>query len=183
MPTSQFKTPLETERLRIRRFHKSDVFHLREMLADPLIMKYYGPQAKDQTPEEWFTAVEAGHEKQGSSFLAVALKATGEFIGQAGILYKEIEGVPDWEVAYMFKKEFWGKGFASEATRACMRYAYQHLNPRRFISIINPKNELSIKLARRNGMEFERMAFKWGMDVAVYAINLDHWKKLHGQGL
>jgi len=174
--------PIRTERLILRRFVPEDLIHLSAMLGDPEVMKYYGPQAKSHTPEKWFSSVEAAHEKHGMSSLAVELKDTGVFIGQAGILFQDVEGTLEQEVAYMFKKDFWGKGYASEATRECMRYAYSNLNPRRFISLINPKNDPSINLAKRNGMEFERMIEKWGMPVTLYSITLERWKATVGSG-
>jgi len=50
------------------------------------------------------------------------------------------EGWPALEIGYSFQREFWGRGFASEAARACGRYAYGVLQAPGVISLVHPDN-------------------------------------------
>ena len=56
------------------------------------------------------------------------------------------------EVGYLFRQEFWHKGFATEAAIACKEYAFQVLNFDEVYSIIRDSNVASQNVARRNGM-------------------------------
>lgn len=80
------------------------------------------------------------------------LKENGELIGQCGITmqpYRE-QTVP--EIGYLIRKNFWHKGYATEAARSCADYASHILGIKRIYSIIRDNNLPSQGVAKRIGM-------------------------------
>src|SRR5207249_11006997 len=81
------------------------------------------------------------HEREhGFGLWAVELRATGEFIGDCGLVYVEGKG-PEVEVAYHLAKEWWGRGLATEAARACLDYGFRELGLREIIAICFPEQD------------------------------------------
>ena len=80
---------------------------------------------------------------------AVERRDTGELIGRVGFL--QPPGWPDFEIAWLLGRPFWGRGYALEASREALRYAFGPLRRERVISLIRPENRPSIKLAEALG--------------------------------
>jgi RimJ/RimL family protein N-acetyltransferase len=83
---------------------------------------------------------------------------------------QEVDGVDELEVGYHFKTNHWGNGYATEAARGCMEYAFNQLGRRRIISMIRPENIPSRRVAERNGLRIDKQIFWRGYDHYVYAI-------------
>lgn len=67
-----------------------------------------------------------------------------------------VDGFSFWEVGYLFQRDFWGQGYATEAARACRDYAFSQLGAAAVYSIIKPSNLASQGVAKRCGMTPER---------------------------
>src|SRR5205807_7864742 len=78
--------------------------------------------------------------------------------GFCGLVSQSVEGVEEVEVGYMLDKAYWGRGLATEAARASRDYGFERLGLRRLISLINPENAASLRVAEKNGMRYERDA-------------------------
>ena len=85
------------------------------------------------------------------------------------------EGWSDREVAWAIAKAFWGQGLAYEAARAALEHAFGALQWPRAVSLIDPANQRSIRLAARLGERFERETAVRGHRVRLYAIERDAW--------
>lgn len=115
-------------------------------------MYAYEGAFSDQEVQAWLDKMFWRYENDGFALWAVIEKSSGELIGQCGITYQEYNGCRVPEVGYLFRKEFWHKGFATEAAIACKEYAFQVLNFDEVYSIIRDSNVASQNVARRNGM-------------------------------
>ena len=85
------------------------------------------------------------------------------------------EGWPGLEVGWTLRRRFWGRGYATEAARASLEYAFTTLDQPRVISLIAPDNVNSIRVAERLG---ERPEGEWevfGPKVIVYAVWREGW--------
>lgn len=146
---------LETERLLLRAFRNADHPAYAEMCADPEVMKYLGTGVTLNSMEAWRAiAGILGHWRLlGYGMFAIEVKATGELAGRTGFL--DPPGWPGFELGWVLGRPHWGKGYAIEAARACLDYAFGPLGRDRVISLIRPGNERSIRVAERLG---ERLA-------------------------
>ncbi|HKR96034.1 MAG TPA: GNAT family N-acetyltransferase [Candidatus Angelobacter sp.] len=159
---------LETERLRLREFAESDVDALQAVLGDPVAMQYYPAPFDRQGVEAWITKNRDRYQRDGYGLWAMLLKDTGELIGDCGCTVQEVEGRNEVEVGYHVRRDLWGKGYATEAARACMGYAFAKIGTERVISIIRPENVQSKRVAEKNGLTCEKIVFWHGYDHCIY---------------
>lgn len=160
---------LETDRLLLRMFRESDLDAYAEMCADPDVMRFLSgyPQSRE---EAWRNmAMVVGHwQLRGFGLWAVEEKATGDFIGRVGCW--KPEGWPGMEIAWTLRQASWGRGFATEAAKTALRYAFDVLKQKHIISLIHPENEPSIRVARRIGLRLEGRNEVMGSTVLVYGV-------------
>jgi RimJ/RimL family protein N-acetyltransferase len=88
---------------------------------------------------------------RGFSNFSVLEKATGRWVGHVGPW--EPEGWPEREVGWVLHHSVWGKGYATEAARACLDFVFRELKWSRVAHMINPHNEASKAVARRLGSQ------------------------------
>lgn len=172
---------LKTERLVLRPFEATDAEGLHSYLGDEEVVRYepYGVM----TPEE--CRLEAARRASDEAFWAVCL-ADGTLIGN---LY--LSGADEFgtrEIGYVLAREHWHHGYAEEAARKLMAYAFEWLGTRRIIALCDTRNAASRALMERLGMrregEFKKnVGFKtdeqgqtiW-TDSYQYAILKDEFK-------
>jgi RimJ/RimL family protein N-acetyltransferase len=169
-------TTLETARLRLRPFRADDFDPYATMCADPEVMRYVGDRGVLSRDEAWRQmAMLAGHwQLRGFGMWAVEERETGAFVGRVGLYYPE--GWPDREVAWALARAYWGRGYAAEAARAALEVAFGRLGWPRAISLIDPLNARSVRLAERLGERLEGETTVRGHQVAVYAIEKAAWR-------
>ncbi len=114
-----------------------------------------------------------GHwQLRGYGMWALELKATGEFIGRAGLLHPE--GWPDVEMGWMLKPEHRHHGYATEAGTAVLDFAWQHLHVQRVISLVRVGNDASDRVAERLGGEHIEDIDFFGSENHVFAYYPPH---------
>jgi ribosomal-protein-alanine N-acetyltransferase len=111
-------------------------------------------------------------QKHGFGRWVAAHKATGAFIGFGGL--RSLFGTP--EVVYHLTKDNWGKGFATELARAALRFGFEDRGFDRIVAITKPPNLASIHVMEKLGMEFEKHAQYYDLDVVQYSIVRDAFK-------
>jgi RimJ/RimL family protein N-acetyltransferase len=161
--------------LRLRPFRAEDLEPYAALCSDPEVMRYVGERCVLSREEAWRQmAMLAGHwHLRGFGMWAVEELETGTFVGRVGLHYPE--GWPDREVAWALARRFWGRGYAAEAARAALAEAFQ-LGWPRIISLIDPANTRSIRLAERLGERLAGEATVHGHLVAVYALERSAWR-------
>jgi len=165
---------IETDRLRLRIICRDDLDNLAAMFADPDVVRYVG-DGKPAGREEAAKAVEsiiAHWQKHGFGRWIAADKTNGDFIGFGGL--RSLFGTP--EVVYHLTKNSWGKGFATELARAALRFGFEEHGFNRIVAITKPPNTSSIHVMEKLGMQFEKHAQYYGLDVVQYSLNRDAFK-------
>lgn len=161
---------IETKRLRLRPLLKNDRENLMKLLSDPVVMEFYEGAEDETKADEWIERSRKLYKEMRIGFLGCELKETGEFLGVCGLLFQPaINGRDEIEVGYLLVREFWGQGFATEAARGCMDYGFDEKGYKRIVSLIDPKNHRSIRVAERNGLKRDGKAIFKGRDVLVFA--------------
>lgn len=143
---------IEAERLYMREMKQDDYVSLCRILKDPEVMYAYEGPFSDDEVQAWIDRQLHRYETDGFGLWAVVLKENGDIIGQCGITMQEYKDGKVMEVGYLFQKEYWHQGYASEAAIACREYAFTHLGAEKVYSIIRDTNIPSQNVARRNGM-------------------------------
>lgn len=164
---------LETERLVLREFAPGDTDALLKVLGDPIAMQYYPAPFTRAEVDEWIARNRARYADPGFGLWAMLLKSSGELIGDCGCVMQEVDGRNEIEVGYHVRRDLWGSGYATEAARACMDYAFARLGATWVISMVRPENVASRRVAEKNGMVSEKIIFWRGYDHCVYAKHRD----------
>ena len=159
---------LETARLRLRSLRLDDLDACARMYADPDVMRFLEQGAPlDRAAAFRSIALHLGHwELRGYGQWALEERATGRFIGRAGLW--QPEGWPGLEVGWVLDRDAWGSGYATEAGAAAIDYAFEVLHAKEIISLIRPGNTGSIKVAERLGETHQRDIELMGEVARVY---------------
>ncbi|HAE22315.1 MAG TPA: GNAT family N-acetyltransferase [Spirochaetaceae bacterium] len=150
---------IETPRLTIRRFAKTDAQDLFEYLSLP--DTYLFEPGEPISLEEAHAL--ASERSSGGSFFAVELKGANRMIGH--LYFDKIEPCyfMTWELGYIFNPRYHNKGYCSEAAKAIVDYGFSVLLAHRIVAHCNPLNCASWKVLERIGMKreghFKKMAF------------------------
>lgn len=102
---------------------------------------------------------------------AVIHKEDHRIIGFVGLMNQTIDGEVHAELGYRLYRDSWGQGIASEAALAVGQYAFEQLGFDRIVSIIDPQNVRSLKVAERIGMVKWKETTFHGIYVHVYRLS------------
>jgi RimJ/RimL family protein N-acetyltransferase len=162
---------LDTARLRLRPWHDDDLEPYAAMCADPEVMRYMGGGATLSREDAWRSmAMFGGHwQLRGYGMWAVEERDARTFVGRVGL--HRPEGWPGLEVGWMLDRSTWGRGYATEAGRVSLDYAWRALDVNHVISLIAPENQASIRVAERLGQTREGTFDLDGLGVLVYGVD------------
>lgn len=164
------KQIVETEHLFLRELNLNDKDGLAAILCDPESMEYYpNPFSMEQTVN-WIKWNINNYKKYKHGLWAVILKGENIFLGDCGITIQEIEGEEIPELGYHIKKEYWNKGYATEAAKACIEYAINTLELEKIYSYTKSDNLPSIRVAEKVGMQFVKQFEKVVMGSTVNEV-------------
>ncbi len=161
---------LETERLIMREMTHADLPSLCEIMKDENTMYAYEGAFSDAEVQEWLERQVLRYQKWNFGLWTVVLKETGKMIGQCGLTMQPWKDDEVLEIGYLFNRNYWHKGYATEAAAACKQYAFDVLKAEEVCSIIRDTNIQSQNVALRNGMT---LTDKWtkhyrGVDMPHY---------------
>jgi RimJ/RimL family protein N-acetyltransferase len=163
---------LETERLRLRSLRKSDIDDYAALNADPEVLRYLvsGKEGPWDRGRSWrHLAFLLGHwQLQDSGMWAVEHRETTELVGVVG--FAEPADWPGLELAWTLARRWWGHGYATEAAKAALAYAFDVWKRERVISLIHPENAASIRVAERIGERLQGRDHNLGKEMLVYGV-------------
>jgi len=139
-------------------------------------MQHYPKKFSRADAEEWIERNLRRYDEHGFGLFAVVLRHSDELIGDCGAISQIVDGKTELEVGYHFRRDQWGHGYATEAARACMVFAFRRLGAEKVISLIRPENTPSRRVAERNGMTIERQVVHTALPHLVYAIGREEFE-------
>ena len=144
---------LETDRLVLRPFVETDTQRYWEILtAPPVATALYVPDGFGLDQAWGQMAMWRGQfALRGTGQWAVVERATGRMIGRAGTHRPERDDWPGIEIGWVLDPDRWGNGFATEAGRASVQWAFAHHDVDALFSVILPENAPSAAVAERLG--------------------------------
>jgi RimJ/RimL family protein N-acetyltransferase len=120
-----------------------------------------------------------GHWSQhGFGLLAVAEREGGRVVGEAGL--QVLEAGPDIELGYTLRHAAWGRGYATEAARAVLYWAFAGLRLERVVAVADPANETSLHVLDKLGMRRLGVRHCYGAQMVEAALSLGEWRALAG---
>ncbi len=150
------KLVLETQRLILREMSLDDLDFVSSMLAHPEVIRYWPKCYNREEAADWINRQQQRYASHGVGYWLALDKSSNQPVGQAGLLVQQVDGVEEIGLGYIMHRPFWRKGFASEAARACMEYAFTNLGRSRVIALVRPENIPSQGVALKLGMQVEK---------------------------
>jgi len=168
---------LVTDRLVLRRWRPDDVEPFAALCADPEVMRHIGT-GRTLTRREAATALAAFRQHwEDHGFGLWAVEADGRFAGFAGLAVPSFlpEILPAVEVGWRLGRPFWGRGIATEASAAALEWGRTEVGLAHVVSVINPGNDRSVRVATKLGLTpgRDRVHPGTGRRVMVYERTLD----------
>ncbi|MES2864263.1 MAG: GNAT family N-acetyltransferase [Bacteroidota bacterium] len=151
---------IETERLLLRPFEKSDAEALFEMDKNPNVHQYLWQKPVESIDEvyAYIEIVQKQYVERGIGRFSTILKETGEIIGWTGIKFinDHIENgnTNFYDYGYRLNEKFWNKGYASEATKAWLDYGFNEMKIEKMDAYAHAENGASNHVLEKNGMKF-----------------------------
>ncbi len=180
---------LKSERLLLRPLAETDLDVGLETLTDPAVMKYFGKTfTKDQVAEELQTAMRrcAGG---CIGIWCVIDRSTKEKLGTAELLPLPIEeedtnwdlvvgdDLPDCEIeiGYLLKKSAWGEGYATEAAKRLLKFAFEETPLEEIVATIDAENTPSQRVLEKCGLVYEGMRRAYATQCPGFRITRQQW--------
>lgn len=173
--TSGAPVVVETPRLTLRHLTPADAGSLAAVWSDAEAMKYFPRVLTPAQVKELIERNLQSYRKEGHGLYAVVLRATGEVIGDCGLLRQHVHGRDEIEVAYHFRPSVWGKGYATEAAGACVYHGFRSLGRNRIVALVRPENQPACRVAEKLGMTAEKQVLWRGILHSVYAVADTAW--------
>jgi RimJ/RimL family protein N-acetyltransferase len=145
---------VETERLALREWTPDDAEALHALAGDAEVMRYVGDGGTWELGRvrEWIRRLNESYRTRGFSRWAVVEKASGEAVGSCGFAPLPWSGEIDF--GYMFRRDCWGRGYASEITPAALRYGFERYGFREVVASIDPQNGASRRVLEKLGFAY-----------------------------
>lgn len=167
-----------TGRLILRGFSDADREAFAAMNADPVVMEHFVQPMTREASDASVDRIDAHWREHGWGLWALERKDTGEFIGYTGLWPVRFEAAfePKVEVGWRLAAAHWGHGFATEAARAAVGFAFETLGWREIVSFTAVGNVRSQAVMERIGMrrepewDFEHPAVPVGHPVRPHVL-------------
>lgn len=181
---------VETKRLKLRQWRKEDWPLFAKMNADPVVMKYF-----PRTLDEWESNRMADRfhrliAERGWGFWAVEEKNSGLFIGFVGLHEPapELPFTPCVEIGWRLARQYWGRGYATEAAEASLEIAFEQLNLPEVLAFTSVLNTRSRAVMKRLNMINSHQNFKHPgvpdgnplREHVLYKLTKERWKCRNG---
>lgn len=165
---------IETERLILRPHTIEDIEPSYQMNLDEQVSEFTGDGGVvsfEEMERRIKEDVLGDYAKHGFGRFAVVEKSSGEFIGFAGLKY--LEDMAEVDLGYRLISSKWGKGYATEASRACLDFAFNELELQRVVAMVLPENAGSIRVLQKLGFQYEKDVAEEGLMARLYTCSLN----------
>lgn len=155
------KTILTTERLILRTWKPSDVSLMAAISSDPLVMEHFPATQDLAATQKLVDHINQQYEKFGYTLYAVEIKDSHEFIGFVGLNNIDFKipslaslTLPLVEIGWRLTSQHWGKGYATEAAKTVLHYAFTELNLPEIFSFTVVANTKSQRVMEKIGLHY-----------------------------
>ena len=165
---------IESTRTYLRHFEPLDLDSMCQLFADPEVMRYSDGIKTAPWVRNWLEDVHS-RSLSGDPIVPYAIieKQSKALLGYCGLFnFPDIEGRAEIELGYRLHQQYWRQGYGKESAQCMCNYSFSSLRLNRLISLIDPANVASIKIALALGMQYETDVMLPGYDHPdqVYSI-------------
>ena len=176
----------ETDRLILRTIEEGDAARQNRLLNTPAVMARLGGVKELHEIEAKHAKAMAMYAREGFSFLFMIEKASGEMVGHCGI--KRVDNplapnVGDHEIGWLVREDRWRRGYAEEAMRAVLDWAFTRIHAPHVVALTSEANAGSWKLmqklgmVRREDLDFTDPAFPAEDNPTIqYSLTQEQWE-------
>lgn len=159
---------INTHQLILRPFDPADAAPLQRIYRQEGVLRYFpNPEPPPLERVERFLQAQAAHwEEHGYGNWAVVPRGQAEIAGWAGLWF--ISETGETEVGYLLGRDYWGKGYATEAARAAVADGFERCGLEQIIGLTHPENIASQRVLVKCGMRLLDQAPYWGMLMNRY---------------
>jgi RimJ/RimL family protein N-acetyltransferase len=163
---------LVTDRLILRPFEESDLDDYLAMMGSPEVRRSLRVLDGYDRYDAWLEMAQwrGQWELRGSGHFALEERASGRFVGRAGLHRPEREDWPGLEVGWTLDRRYWGDGYATEAGAGAVAYAVEVMGEDELYSTILPDNAASQAVAARLGFVLVDERVLSGYPAGVHGI-------------
>jgi len=165
---------LETARLIGTPLGESDFGVLRLLHSDPRVTATLTTDGKPlaEASTRDFLARAADHwRNHGFGLMAFRDRTSAEFMGYCGIKHATVEGTEVIELAYAVRADQQRKGYATEMSRASLRFAFDELHLNELVAFTLPHNQASRRVMESCGFQYDRDITHTGLPHVLYRLN------------
>ena len=147
---------IETERLILKNYHENDLYNVYQLRSEPLIWKYSTKTASHdiEVSKNYLMGLLKNYNENKYNFQALFLKDAQKYIGEAGVL-SFIKENRKAVVGYNLLPKYWGNGYATEISRALVKYLFNEVGAERIEAMAVEGNTASRKVLEKSGFTAE----------------------------
>lgn len=163
---------LETERLILRHWEISDAEQLFDVCNDPDVMLHIGdgkPFENIERAKKFLDWAASYQKENGFCRWAVVEKSSEKIIGSCGFARLENDEI---DLGYLFAKDSWGKGYATEAAGACLKFGFENLKFAKIIAMVDIDHIPSQKVLEKIGFKPNRVEKTETGDDLIFEIKI-----------
>lgn len=181
------QAPPPTDRLRLRPWRDSDLEPFAALNADPQVMRWFPSTLTRRQSNDLADRIRTRMEADGFGMWAVEITGVAPFIGFVGLARVTFEAgfTPAVEIGWRLARAHWGRGYAPEAARASLAFAFDHLGLSEVVSFTAVDNHPSRRVMDKSGLlhhpaeDFEHPRVPMGHPLrrhVLYRISRDTWR-------
>ena len=161
---------LQTQRLSLRPLVPADALTLHDIYQTEGVLQYFPNQNPPplEKVEQFISGQQAHWEAYGYGNWGIVPKGEVEIIGWAGLQF--LPETDETEVGYLLSRQSWGKGYATEVTRASIQFGFEHFNFPEIIALVHPDNVASLKVAAKCGLTVVEHKVYWGIEMVRHTV-------------
>jgi ribosomal-protein-alanine N-acetyltransferase len=161
---------IQTGRLTLRGLQPGDAGRLLEIFQTEGMLRYFpGPgTAGPERIERFITRQQEHWQKYGYGNWGIVPPGEEQVAGWVGLQF--VPELDETEVGFMVDKALWGRGYATEAGRASLRFGFEHFDLEHIIALVHPENLASRRVIEKCGLAFVETLQLWGMELMRHRI-------------
>jgi len=162
---------LLTSRLKLRPMRVSDAEVLNRINQAEGVLRYFpgsNPPPLERV-QRFITGQQQHWQEHGYGNWGIVLAGRRKIIGWAGLQY--LPELGETEVGFLLDRPYWGKGYATEAALASLKFGFDHCSLHSIIALVHPHNLASRRVLEKCGMVYQHRLSLWGMALMRYTIS------------